>query len=521
MRPKVKESEIRDLVAANLSRIDPKLSLVGVEQEVRMPDGRYAKIDILAKDKFGCFTVIEIKKSEQTARSTVQQLYTYASYLKARKRLRSDQIRCVALSTHWHGLSAPFSEFKHFSEYQSIALMIQIKNNDYSVEEVECRYEEGGADPLSNFVFFEFKSESERNNSLSLLTEALDNFCPGLNSIIVKCKTSPDQEIINPFGYSWSIFRSNSTDIDHSMRLISSLNSSSDDYTPFGSEPESDDDREANLRAAILKNCDLCKGGGEYAFFAIHTLNNTLVRWEREGIIRHGHMFDDNDTEEELIEIACGFVGHHPYIFRVRATPERPSHFNYVRSKLKLFLSHNQNWQKGVEHILASVPADAEVRIQIYNPMNFCGMIEDLRQYNKTSRIPRLTIEVESGESKNTYTGALIWGGLLSAVRLRDAIKRAFPSEGLAQARLVNQWINQYDEKLFRIFCLKHEIMLVRSNGFDWLNTEESPPKLQPSTKDLKSLQKFFDLHPRLFKESAHLFGNVINMADLRKFPLP
>ncbi len=78
------EAQYRDLVAANLSAIDASLTLVGAEHEIRLPDGRVSRIDILAKDRFGCFTVIEIKKSNQTARSTVQQLFKYAHFLKSK-----------------------------------------------------------------------------------------------------------------------------------------------------------------------------------------------------------------------------------------------------------------------------------------------------------------------------------------------------------------------------------------------------------------------------------------------------
>jgi hypothetical protein len=158
------EAYYRDLVAADLSTIDRSLTLVGIEHEIRLPDGQVSRIDILAKDKFGSFTVFEIKKSNQTARSAVQQLYKYAHFLKKKNRLRTDQIRCVALSTHWEELRAPFSEFSYFSPYESIALQLRVDGRDtFSVKAVECEYEIGGGEAIHNYIFFEFKSEVSRN----------------------------------------------------------------------------------------------------------------------------------------------------------------------------------------------------------------------------------------------------------------------------------------------------------------------------------------------------------------------
>jgi hypothetical protein len=191
------EAHYRDLVAADLSTIDKSLTLVGIEHEIRLPDGRVSRIDILAKDKFGCFTVIEIKKSNQTARSAIQQLYKYAHFLKKKNRLRVDQIRCIALSTHWEELRAPFSEFSHFSAYESIALQLIIDGRDtFSVRAVECEYEIGGGEAVHNYIFFEFRSEVTRNGAFEIFLNALPELAPNLNSVLIKLNAKPDKHIV-------------------------------------------------------------------------------------------------------------------------------------------------------------------------------------------------------------------------------------------------------------------------------------------------------------------------------------
>mgnify|MGYP006215024479 CR=1 FL=1 len=60
---KIKESIIRENISKHISLLDKNLKLVAQEHYIKMPDGKTAFIDILAKDDFGCFTVIELKKA--------------------------------------------------------------------------------------------------------------------------------------------------------------------------------------------------------------------------------------------------------------------------------------------------------------------------------------------------------------------------------------------------------------------------------------------------------------------------
>jgi hypothetical protein len=216
------EATIRDIVAADLSVIDARLTLVRTEHEITLADGRRAAIDILAKDEFGCFTVIEIKKSNQTSRSAIQQLYKYAAFLKRKNRLRVDQIRCIAASTHWDELNAPFSEFKHFSEYESIGLKIILsQEGTYSVDVIDPPFEQGGGDTLQNFIFFEFKTPAPRDAAQEALVHILDSVAPQLSSVIITTDyTDNSQDIINPFGFSWTIFRINTMDIEQNIAKL-------------------------------------------------------------------------------------------------------------------------------------------------------------------------------------------------------------------------------------------------------------------------------------------------------------
>jgi hypothetical protein len=76
-----------------------------------MPIVRSGSIDILATDRYSATVIIEVKKSNQTARQALHELHKYIALMKFDHGLRDSQIRCVLVSTEWHELLVPFSEF--------------------------------------------------------------------------------------------------------------------------------------------------------------------------------------------------------------------------------------------------------------------------------------------------------------------------------------------------------------------------------------------------------------------------
>jgi len=105
------ETEIRDYLADHLGLIESGLTLIAKEHPLANPIGAGGSIDILARDALGLFVVIEIKKSDKTARETLHELHKYVGLLKLQYGLPSHNLRCLVVSTHWHELLLPFSEF--------------------------------------------------------------------------------------------------------------------------------------------------------------------------------------------------------------------------------------------------------------------------------------------------------------------------------------------------------------------------------------------------------------------------
>ena len=113
MTRKYTESEIRDIIADNLQCIEPGMVLIDTEHYLPNYKGTKGFVDILAKDCKDHLTVIEVKKSNSTAREAIHEVFKYLEGVKINKGLRDDEIRLLILSTEWDELLIPFSSLSH------------------------------------------------------------------------------------------------------------------------------------------------------------------------------------------------------------------------------------------------------------------------------------------------------------------------------------------------------------------------------------------------------------------------
>lgn len=105
------ESQIRDFIAANISILEPGLTLLRKEQYIPKDIGTRSFIDLYAKDSNGHHVIIEIKRSNAAAREAIHEIYKYAESVKRHLAARDDEIRAFIVSTEWKELLIPFSNF--------------------------------------------------------------------------------------------------------------------------------------------------------------------------------------------------------------------------------------------------------------------------------------------------------------------------------------------------------------------------------------------------------------------------
>ncbi len=105
------EHALRDHLADHLDLVEDDLRLLAKEYGISNPDGANGKVDILARDELGHLVVIELKRSDKSARTTLNELSKYTALLVKRDRVARELIRCIVVSTDWHELLLPLSYF--------------------------------------------------------------------------------------------------------------------------------------------------------------------------------------------------------------------------------------------------------------------------------------------------------------------------------------------------------------------------------------------------------------------------
>jgi hypothetical protein len=102
------EHQIRDYIVENLHLLSPDLHFVEKEFRIEPVDGSRGYIDILAIAA-SKYVILEIKRSDQSARSATNEISKYVEGLKRKLSLNDDDIRIVLVSTHWQELTIPYA----------------------------------------------------------------------------------------------------------------------------------------------------------------------------------------------------------------------------------------------------------------------------------------------------------------------------------------------------------------------------------------------------------------------------
>lgn len=516
----VSEAEIRENIASHLALLDPALKVVAQEHYIKMPNGRKAYIDILAKDEFGCFTVIELKKSDQTARSAIQQLMKYANMLKEKNRLEENNIRCVVVSTVWRELDEAFDEYARVSQYDFKGYSVVYDPGAPPVfQEIRPKYIKGDLSPLKNFIFFEFFEKEERDKVFCDFFDLLEKI-PSCNSVLIKSDYSGDDAaIIHPFGFSWVMF---SSDLKRLVAELSKLNFMPLEQHHFDIGPLvyswqlEGDAYEARSRILVEQVRFDC-GVGEYTGLALHSLSNILAEWECDDPVGLGEMFADSLFDrDDMRSMACGFLGEHPYAFITKTTPAREGQFGMVRRRVNEFLRPNWRWQEQVDFILNTLRFGDVASIYIYNPLNFFGFLYDLGRDGSSKRIPGLVVSVvrEDG-AKDVYQGFLAWTSNISGVVAKDAVLDSYRNLDELKLRFINQKMNGNDEKLSEAYGLTYEVVTVSKGKHYMVQTSRAGCYLE-EIQEFRQLDSFVESNDSLIDEVMDLLrgddGSIIRL---------
>lgn len=197
----INENVIRDKLASNLEVLESGLTLIETEFRLSNDFGSGGRIDILAKDEYGQYVVIELKKSDQAARQGIHELFKYLSILSFQLGVEPKSIRAMLVSTTWHELKVPFSEYLKITPYHTKGIQLEVDElgNPISSLEVDTAPDLNSISysPMQKIYFY--RSEFERERNITKISDALKKVGV-IDHFLLTCDhDKSDKRVIYPY----------------------------------------------------------------------------------------------------------------------------------------------------------------------------------------------------------------------------------------------------------------------------------------------------------------------------------
>lgn len=492
----MKESQIRDTLAQNLHLLNPSFKLLDKEAYLPSVKGTRSFIDIFAHDENGKYVVIELKKSNATARQALHELFKYLEAIKENLAIKNDDIELIIVSTEWDELLVPFSSFKSNVKLYTKGFQLFIDGNNISVKEINTNSisEER---ILSSIQMARYYYSQE---SLQIgIKEHFNYFTHrGVNSfalLILKAPNNYKELVLNSInGFQEEIFKNISKEdfeakIDYQYMIYSvnqllSLEKYEEICLKYFNSTDNEEivrdilendkatlyDKMEQLNDLILEQepfpiSDFSEIGtpAKYNKF-IEDEKWELIEIKRFGPLNENKFLDDHKIEEEVI--ASGTTGER---YTTNIDFKNIASISRAKREIKNCLSDNIVWRNHIIEIIDLLENEKQkiksVRCSIYNPMNIVYSIYLIcTDPSGILYIPSYQIEVKLEDEDRMYIGYI--DGNLIEKNINEILSK-FWNSNPTEFLLTLTWGGYYDNnlELCDFIGLNYKTMMIKKVG--------------------------------------------------------
>jgi hypothetical protein len=412
IEPTSTEARLRDELSKRLELLEPGLALRSVEYRLPNRQGASGSIDILATDRYSANVIIEIKKSNQTARQALHELHKYVALIKYDHGLRDSQIRCLLVSTEWHELLVPFSEFSRTAPWaiDGYRLFLTDAGVPDRAEKVIPVAAPTELRLCPEHKVYLFREQARRDEALPVLLKLvrdhnlpeylllkldikqrrLEGTCDFALYLVVP-EFAPDQR---QRARDWLAQTHWANDLDEPIRYL-------EEQLVI-----------AEVTDAFYDSCD------EREIGYPEKLATVCITWHVTALIRGGPRLEPQAvfSDEYLLRWAKGLEGRNAFHFEMIATPRRRLSWMEAKENAEYCLTGNAAWLTLVPAYFDDIERnhpDATVTAKIYNPCNLMMGLYRLAKLSTGDSLPSAEIIVSSrdGSPLRIVLGAMVWNG--------------------------------------------------------------------------------------------------------------
>jgi Endonuclease NucS len=413
MKEKI-EYKIRDNLVNRLDLIESGLSLIEDEYHVKNPNGAGGFIDIFAKDSKGDLVIIELKCSDKAAREAITELSKYIALIRRIKNVKNSEIRLIVISTAWHELLVPFSEFFNATSYQLEGY--QLKTDSYnvplSIERITPLSEISGRNICRRHFIRYYKTEDDFHKAEASIAEQAHRL--GLSDfLITKFKLNfNDKYYGSTLVLYWAQQLKNR---DFYLEKLTSLidKDELEEFLDNISEMDEDDSLDEladRLEGQIEVRCETAEIGHPEKL--VQRLSDNL--WTLKSITKYGiFKNDDRLTDDLLLMDMKGYTGASFVYFFASSTTENRSKIEEISKGIDSCLFHNDTWRHKVKDIInyASSKADCSVTVYAFSKDDILETLWLSRADNPFSWTPAFYVIIDPKNNNNAeiFLGMITW----------------------------------------------------------------------------------------------------------------
>ena len=459
------EGTIRDHLASNLGLIESGLTLIEKEHHLENLVGANGSVDILAKDRFNNFVVIEIKRSQQASRQTIQELLKYIALLKQNYHARDSDIRCIIVSTHWGELLVPFSELRYQTTLDVKGLKLTIDNKfkpiqaeviqPLDVSSLQRRF-------ACTYWLDLYLTEDNRTAAIPVLQRKCQQF--GLSDFVILCMDAlngPERGVVYPFATCFAFqSQANETYIE--------LLGESEHLDMNADEFETTKEFESYLENVLL----LELLGGRYSdsgeIGSPRKLDAELARknWRVGNVYKHGAFASDPRYNDDfLLSELKGFDGNNPNKFLNFCESNHRDRLAEIKEKCQVTLQHNRNWQEHIGQVfdyLQNLNSPYRLIVYIYSPSSVFDSIIRTLAGAAYDYLPMYQIfaDFTTKDELMVFDGYLTWNGKdTDEHRIIDFFK---DERKVFMTKFIDTMMGYHDAKIIKLFQLMYRHRLAQ-----------------------------------------------------------